>query len=306
MNAFEKIKDRTQYQEGDMAVSPDAEPADSSYEREATAREKSETSKEIQMPGLDEPRDDLPELSPAERAAAYEAQPDIPEKISNEWMQMLVRDTQVMFEFALKNSKPIDPEIHARMHSGKVSDLLRVYRNLSDVIRPATAASITYIQSAAHKKYFISPFSIVKDLVILGMLSIIVFIGVSVSPYVNEQDLNKGVLHNSGLEMLHSLVFICATACLGAIFSISIQVVRKLSTYTLTLTDTHYFKSLIVLGIISGLIMSELMGMDVSNQQTGVMNSKMTMALLGGTASEILYIILNILMNKIRNMISQI
>ena len=85
----------------------------------------------------------------------------------------------------------------------------------------------------------------------------------------------------------------------------SIQVVRKLSTYTLTLTDTHYFKSLIVLGIISGLIMSELIGMDAA-QQTGMVSNKMTMALLGGTASEILYIILNIVMNKIRNMISQI
>jgi len=306
MNAFEKIKDRGQYEEESVATHDEQGPGYGGFVSEAGGRDDApEVAKRISMPGLDEPRDDFPEMSAQERAKAYEEQPDVPEKISVEWMHMLARDAQVMFEFALKNSKPIDPEIHARMHSGKVSDLLKVYRNLSDVIRPATAASIIYIQSAANKRYFISPFSIVKDLVILGMLSIAVFIGVSVSPYVNEQDLNKGVLHNSGLEMLHSLLFICATACLGAIFSTSIQVVRKLSTYTLTLTDTHYFKSLIVLGIISGLIMSELIGMDAA-QQTGMVSNKMTMALLGGTASEILYIILNIVMNKIRNMISQI
>lgn len=304
MNAFEKIKDRGQYEDDTATVGDESQPADSSGAPEATESSVSEeqTTDSLVPEQSGEP---LSAELRAEQARAYEAQPDVPANLSEQWLHMLAADAQVMFEFALKNSKPIDPDLHARMHSGKVSDLINVYRNLSDVIRPATAASIIYIQSASNKRHFISPFAIVNDLVILGLLSIAVFIGVSVSPYVNEDDLSKGVLHNSGFELLHSLLFICATSCLGAIFSTSIQVVKKLSTYTLTLNDTHYFKSLLVIGMMSGLIMSEFLGID-STPQAGVISSKMMMALLGGTASEVLYIILNMLMTKIRNMIAQI
>ncbi|MGH1385573.1 hypothetical protein [Kordia sp.] len=222
--------------------------------------------------------------------------------VSNELMVQIKQELENMLAFAMRNGKVINTELNPLIESDNLDDLINAHNILAKNIAPATPKSIKYLNRLNAEEHSVTIFSrlpIIRNLIILALLFLALFIGTSLSNQVDNASLAKGVLSNHGTPLLLNLLFLCATSGLGVIFYLLKSVSEGIQKGTLMPEQSIYYVGLIVLGIMSGLILSEIVSTYNDGNSLTVFNSSV-LALVGGFSSDAIFSVLQGIINKIK------
>jgi len=216
-------------------------------------------------------------------------------------------DIGLMMNYAINSGKELPNNISL---SGKIDDatLIDNYNAIRKIIAPATVESIRYINSQmilrgdTRKWYQIPIFT--KCVVIAG-IALVALILMSLSKDVNEVNQAKGLLNSSGRILFYNLVFICAASLLGVMFYLLKTFGDKIRNYTLIPANSIELNASILIGVISGFVISELFAYSLENISTQYVEiRKMTLALLGGFSSDAIFSTLQGIVNKFKKLVS--
>ena len=224
--------------------------------------------------------------------------------ISSELTLQLSDDINNMLSFAIHNGLPINPEVNTLVQNSSVDDLFNAYNLLCKNVAPATPKSIQYTKSLydnSTKKTLLNKLPLVRNLILLALVFLTAFIITSLFPEVNNDSLDKGILANSGKSLLLNLVFLASVSGLGVVFYMLKDVSSSVKDGTLIPEDTIYYVALIVLGVIAGLIMSEILSIYNTNPKDINLFNKSVLALIGGFSSDAIFSILQSVINKIKS-----
>lgn len=226
--------------------------------------------------------------------------------ISDTTMIQLKEDLETMLLYAINHGKIINTDLNPLIESNNLDDLINAHNILSKNVAPATPKSIRYLKLLCKdddKKSIFQRLPIIRNLVILAVLFLIIFIGTSLSSEVNTQSLSEGVLSNSGLSLLLNISFLCSISGLGVVFYLLKSVSEGVQQATLKPEQSIYYVALIVLGLISGLILSEIVSSYDQGKDLSIFNNAV-LALIGGFSSDAIFSILQGIINKIKSIFS--
>jgi len=215
-------------------------------------------------------------------------------------------EINAMLSFALNNGLTINNEINGLLESTKIDDLLNVHGLLAKNVQPATPKSIIYlniinkdgVQETSYNKI-----PLVRNLILLSLFFLITFIVTALSPEVNNNSLDKGIMDNNGISLLLNLTFLCSISGLGVAFYLLKSISTAIQKGTLVPEDAIYYTALIFLGIIAGIILSEIISLYTSNNGINLFN-KSILALIGGFSSDAIFSVLQSLIAKIKQLFS--
>ena len=218
----------------------------------------------------------------------------------------ITSDTNMLLNHALKNSIAIPNDYIPNPPDEKTQ--IANYNSLIKTIEPATLRSIQYLDRSIFdglhvKKWYQVP--VFTKCLIIAIFALLLLMGVSLSPIVDEEHQAKGLLNSSGIPLLLNLLFICSASLLGVMFYLLKTISGKIKNYTLLPTDSLELNSTIIIGLISGFIIAELFSFTTSSALTeNIEINKMTLALLGGFSSDAIFSILQGIVNKVKMLIA--
>ena len=228
------------------------------------------------------------------------------EKISN--LEILRSDISLMFKFAVNTGKEIPNNLTFSAQNSDYGSLISDYNALVKIISPATPESILYLHAELTNvgkdgKWYLIP--VFTKCIVLAVLALLALIAVSMHPAVNEVNQNCGLLDSSGHVLLLNLAFICAASLLGVMFFLLKTIGDKIKTTTLMPHDSIELNADIIIGIISGFVITELFTLNSTTIDNNfLVIHKMTLALLGGFSSDAIFSILQGIVNKFKSMFS--
>jgi len=227
------------------------------------------------------------------------------DKISN--LEILQSDISLMFKFAVNTGKELPSNLSLKAQDDYTT-MIADYNALLKVIQPVTPESILYLNAelttvGKDGKWYLIP--IFTKCIVLAAVALLVLIGVSMHPIVNEVNQNSGLLDSSGYVLLFNLLFICAASLLGVMFFLLKTIGEKIKTTTLLPHDNIELYASIIIGVISGFVITELFTLTSETMDNNfLVIHKMTLALLGGFSSDAIFSILQSIVNKFRKMFS--
>lgn len=217
----------------------------------------------------------------------------------------------LMTEYALSNGVKIPDEVKGYLLEGsRNKDLLEAHIQLSGLIAPTTPQSIEYnfsvrVRNDKTKWRFLSAYPLIRELFIVTAVFGTLFILTGLTTEVNDQNLSKGLLHSSGIPLLYNSLFISSAAALGSCFSLLTQALNKIKNVALSPGDRAYFRTTLMLGVISGLLLSEVVVTDSTQTiVSGLSLNRMILALIGGFSSELVYKTLQAILEKLKQLVS--
>lgn len=227
------------------------------------------------------------------------------ERYSN--LDILRSDISLMFKFAVNTGRELPTNLSLSA-SDNYSTLISDYNALLKVISPVTPESILYLSAELTNvgkdgKWYLIP--IFTKCIVLAAIALVALIAVSMHPIVNEANQNSGLLDSTGHVLLLNLIFICAASLLGVMFYLLKTIGDKIKTTTLLPHDSIDLYASIIIGVISGFVITELFTLNSSSIENNfLVIHKMTLALLGGFSSDAIFSILQGVVNKFRKMFS--
>ncbi|AXT57631.1 hypothetical protein D1815_18430 [Aquimarina sp. AD1] len=229
--------------------------------------------------------------------------PEIVPGISKEIIHKLSNEINNMLSYAIFNGITINTEVNTLIQNSTVDDLINSHNILCKNISPATPKSIEYTKKLREEekgKTLFSKLPLVRNLIILSIIFLIAFIITGLSPEVNNDSLDKGIMDNQGLSLLLNLGFLTAISGLGVLFYLLKNVSTAVKNGTLVPEDTIYYVALIILGVIAGLISSEIISFYQKDAQQINLFNKGLMALIGGFSSDAIFSILQGIIDRIK------
>jgi len=230
--------------------------------------------------------------------------PDHPAMTSN--LKVLQSDIAIMLEHAVENGISLPTSINLTDEANSTTQVSN-YNELVKAIAPSTVKSIRYIKSEivdkkGQKKWFQIP--VFNKCLVIAVIALIALIGVSLSPNVNEQNQSNGLLASSGMTLFLNLLFICSASLLGVMFYLLKTISTKIKNYTLLPVDNIEINASIIIGVISGFIISELVSFSTGTFGSSIEVNKMTFALLGGFSADAIFTTLQGIVNKLKMLVS--
>ncbi|MFT4534883.1 MAG: hypothetical protein ACJA1A_003267 [Saprospiraceae bacterium] len=232
---------------------------------------------------------------------------DVPVSINSDPNLHIVSYCEQMFDYAISKGLAMPKEMQFDFKSVDKATLLENHNQLSTLIAPASLRSISFIQryifdEEKMKKWWNIP--IYSKCFYLSLTALLAVIVISLSPIVNNANLSKGLLDSSGIDLLFNLIFICSSAMLGVMFYSLKSINDKIKTYTLTPIDVLELNSNILIGVISGFIISELFTVVLAQFGDYMEITKMTLAILGGFSADAIFSILQGIVNKLKMLLA--
>ena len=230
----------------------------------------------------------------------------------NDFPELLLkikREINLMLFYALHSGKKISEEVGILVSGSTVADTIKAHRMICDALAPATPETIAYISTFyQRKKQFniLSPIPLVRNFTLITIIAIISIVASSLSPEVSTENLSKGVLNNHGLSLLINLIFLSSASLMGAAFFLLSKLTRAVKEATLSPDDSTYYWAMLIMGILSGMILSEGVSVQKDLLSGSVETNRLIFAILGGFSSEIVYKILQSIMQKIQSAIAAI
>ena len=222
---------------------------------------------------------------------------------SSEMEAYTIRNIKYMYTYALQKGKTIPENASTLLHSNNFNDVLKFHSELCKIIAPASPETIAYLNRCnldQRKRIILSPIPLVRYFIIIAIIAIIALISSGLSADVNTETLSKGILNNHGLSLFKNLLFLCSASLIGVVFFLLSKLTNAVKQATLSKDDSTYYWAMLIMGMLSGLIMSEVI---VLNQESledqSVEMNRLLFALLGGFSSEVVYGILQSVMDKI-------
>ncbi|HLP58691.1 MAG TPA: hypothetical protein VK186_07680 [Candidatus Deferrimicrobium sp.] len=181
-----------------------------------------------------------------------------------------------------------------------MKELNAIHACLSHIIEPAKPRTILLLDTEGKKKgyfKFMAPVPFIRRMVLASIISLVLFIFISLSPVINNDDPNAwNMFAQSGLTLLMKELFLLSAAALGAAFT----ALFKANQYIVRGTfDPKYESSYwirFILGIIAGMILASLIPVE-DYAQKGF--GKPLLAMLGGFSANMVYQVINRLVETI-------
>jgi len=224
--------------------------------------------------------------------------------------EQLVNESIAMAQFALASGKNVSAATLTTLEqartvpgepSADVSAIARVHGQLSKLVAPATPRALMLMgpdQGKRGLKAMLGPVPLVRRMMVAAVISMLAFIGVSLTPYVNE---TLTVQNSSGLELLATELFWLSAAAMGASFAMLMQVsgyvVKR--NYDPKYEPSYWIK--FFLGVMAGFILVQVVplagfaGVDPNVPQ-------LLLALLGGFAASAVFRILSRLVEAVESL----
>ncbi len=215
-------------------------------------------------------------------------------------MKTLAELTDMVLD--LGNDTREDPENRDPMSPDDLQRLTRVHGKLSRIIAPATPRTVLLLSRESRRGdllRFLGPVTLIRRLMGVAILSLMGFIGLSLSPDVNSS--GGGILNSSGWFLLINELFYLTSAALGASFSALFQANQYIVRGTF---DPRYESSYWIrfaLGLIAGIMLVELIPLNTEMEISGL--ARPTLAMLGGFSASVVYHILNRLIQSLETLI---
>jgi hypothetical protein len=224
--------------------------------------------------------------------------------ISQEVINTLNDEINLMLAFAAHNGLIINTNVNELIQSDSIDDLINAHNMLCKNVAPATPKSISYtniIRLSDRKKSLFRQMPLVRNLIILAFVFLICFIAFSMSNHVNNESLDRGVLENKGVSLLFNLGFLASISGLGVLFHLLKNIGSAVMKSTLVPEESINYVSQILLGVISGLLLSEVIVFYIKDPENINLFNKSILALIGGFSSDAIFSILAGLIDRIRS-----
>ena len=217
----------------------------------------------------------------------------------------LENEINIMLSFALNNGLIINSQVNTLLESSNIDNLIQTHNLLSKNVAPATPKSIAYLNTLnqnASKGTVLNKLPLVRNLIYLSLFFLVAFVATALSPHVNNDSLDKGIMNNEGIPLLLNIIFLCSVSGLGVLFYLLKNVSKSIENGTLIPEDSIYYTALIILGIIAGLILSEIISLYSGNPDGINLFNRSILALIGGFSSDAIFSILQSLIGKIKKL----
>lgn len=227
-----------------------------------------------------------------------------------------------MLTYSLNNGKSLENaqiEILEQERSEYSTDqLLNVYNYLLEVIKPMNPKTIFLLQEDEKRGVFwkfLGPLPIVRQFMAIATLSLIALIVTSLSEEVNVNSIQLSMLQGFGWNQVYRLTFLLSCASVGSSFYALFKINSYLAKQTFDAGSSYIYWSRFVLGLVSGLLLSELFVSIVEPMQHGVSTVgndhsvdslsfllKPVLAIIGGFSADLVYRILNKLVDTVESL----
>jgi hypothetical protein len=192
-----------------------------------------------------------------------------------------------------------------------LASLSAAHGSLAQIVAPATPESIllTAEERVTHPLWYaLGPLPIVRQMLGLAVVSLFVLLGVSLSGNVNAVNMSKTFLELEGYPLMLIEIFLLSASSLGSCFQNlqRINAVISEGTYDPKFQSTYWTRW--VMGVISGIILSQLVYDILLGHGTATEPSKLgispavgepLLALLGGYSVDVVHGILSRVVNTI-------
>ena len=239
----------------------------------------------------------------------------------------LYREARAMAEYALANGKTIPESVVRTIDEFTIQDsaglsnqinvrgdldiggLLAAHNALTRIVEPAKPNTILLLdieQGVTSFMKFLGPVSLIRQMMIAAIFSLVLFIGLSLNEEVSHDRGN--IMSQDGIELLLNLMFYLAAAGLGASFA----ALYKANTFIANGTfDPTYHASYWIrffLGLIAGLILAVMVSeayfskhlSEAAFLEKGIVRP--LLAMLGGFSADLTHTVLSRLVETIRSL----
>ncbi|MCP4117070.1 MAG: hypothetical protein GY737_17065 [Desulfobacteraceae bacterium] len=227
---------------------------------------------------------------------------------------------QTLEEFKFEHRKAEDniegktPE--KEINTGEKARMLTTIHNeLSEIVKPAKPHTILLIAEETEKNslfFFLGKVPLIRRMMLVALVSLASLIGISLSSDISGAQVVKSMFELNGMQLLMVQAILLASAALGASFIILYQANFYITAGTYdSKYESSYWVRLIV-GLISGIILTQLIPIELEQIGQGITQEKVegakgmirvTLALLGGFSANLVYNILNRLVETVQALI---
>ena len=200
---------------------------------------------------------------------------------------------------AAANEGPDAPAAPAKQ---PIDNLVQAHDELVALVAPATPKTILLLdmeQERNHFFKFLGPVGLVRQMMMLAILSLVLFIALSLSPSVDSTELSA-----KGLPGLMDMLFFLAAAGLGASFASLYKANDYITRGTFDPTQQASYWIRFLLGLIAGLVMAIFIS-DKSLEGSSFLNEGIVrplLAILGGFSADLVYTLLNRLVETMKSL----
>lgn len=191
--------------------------------------------------------------------------------------------------------------------------LANVHLELTKLVAPAKPVTLLLLNDEQRNyplRHSFGAVPLVRKMLALAVISLILMLGIALSKKVNSEIMSKGLLGAQGIPLLVNEIFLVSASAVGA----TLANLKRLDRYVSNCTyDRRYESSYwtrVVMGIISGVILSQIIYGGFNSASAGVAGKTSTgfsdigqpiLALLGGFSAELVNDILTHFISVIRN-----
>ena len=234
-----------------------------------------------------------------------------------------LRECEAMMQHLLGVGAEVSTELFARYDayaaratdssSDNLAELGTIHNELAKLIAPARPATIVLIYDDRECHPFLStlgPLPIVRHFFLLGGLSLFTMLTVALSSMVNPQNMQKGMLELSGIDLLAIEVFLLSAPSLGSCFANLQKLQSYISAGTYDPRRQGSYWTRWVMGVMAGIVLSQLLysmlitadGNNPTKELTAAL-SQPALALVGGFSADLVNKVLNRIIGAIDNLL---
>jgi len=224
--------------------------------------------------------------------------------ISKEVIHELSTEINNMLSYAVFNGITINTQVNDLIENSSVDNLINAHNLLCENVAPATPKSIQFtkkMNKESDGKSIFYKLPLLRNLVLLAVLFLAAYIATGMTTEVNNDSLDKGMMNNNGFPLLLNIMYLGSVAGLGVLFYLLKEVSEGLKKGALIPENAIAYISQIILGIIAGLIMSEIIAFYTTNPEKINLFNKSLLALIGGFSSDAIFSILQGIINRIKS-----
>jgi hypothetical protein len=183
--------------------------------------------------------------------------------------------------------------------------LATAYARLAQIVAPATPTGVMTLEQEVSPGLLgmLGPVRLVRWLVAAAIVSLAAFVLVGVSPLINETSARSDLFMLSGPQALLALVFRLSAAAIGAAFAALFLVSRHIEEGSYDPADDANYVIRFVLGLISGLILTELVPLGEAADGGGLTLRRPLLALIGGFSVIVVHRVLDRLVVTVETLV---
>ncbi|WP_256079629.1 hypothetical protein [Massilia sp. YIM B04103] len=213
-------------------------------------------------------------------------------------------ECEAMARHALRHGLPVPAELIARLaillalahalaqqgagagrRDNHLAELADIHQKLATAVAPATPQGIRLLdpeQLIKQRFAWLGPVPLIRMLTSVAAAFLLAVLLTALSGEVSGQNIKLGLLESSGTVLLLNVLFLLFCAGLGASFSTLFHAHRYIANLTYDPKYDASYCARLILGLISGLILAELLPAHIFNEGSMSSFSKPVLAMLGG------------------------